>query len=259
MLFPTMPQKSARDDAIADTSITVTMVRSVKNDLAVTTFLAAAFAIGCAPADDASSSRDAAPSEPDAAALRDRAADDRARHDGPSDDVGSSLVILPAQYTEENQPLRMLKEGDPIDLWPAPQGGHVVLVGAKLKHFAGEMAILRVRVRYPGTAFIIAEEARSVKFVPVPGEPDTKQPELATRTQVAHVPLCPDYDSEDMVDRPLEFSLQVTEPPADEPTVQTTLHLSPSCRASAEGESFCRCECSANYVLGKCPRDAGRD
>jgi hypothetical protein len=117
-----------------------------------------------------------------------------------------------------------------------------------------------VRVRYPDTPFIVAEEARSVKFIPVPGEPDTKQPELETRTQVAHVPLCPDYDPMDIVDRPLEFTVQITSTASDAgPAAQTTLRLSPSCKSSAEGETFCRCECSANYVLGKCPRDAGRN
>jgi hypothetical protein len=232
------------------------MSPTVKNDLVLLTVVALGFAVGC--------SAKPTEGEPDGAP--------DARGDTPDigispkpdaigdDDANGAMIILPAQFTEENRPLRMLGEGDMIDLWAAPQGGHVVLVGAKVKHFAGDTAILRVRVRYPDTPFIVAEEARSVKFIPIPGEPDTKQPELETRTQVAHVPLCPDYDPMDIVDRPLEFTLQVTGTASDAgQTAQTTLRLSPSCQASAEGVAFCRCECSANYVLGKCPRDAGRD
>ena len=174
------------------------------------------------------------------------------------DDAPRGLVVLPAQFTEENMPLRMLAEGDRIDLWPAPQGGHVVLVGAKVKNLVGDTAILRVRVRYPDTPFIVAEEARSVKFVPVPGEPDTLQPDLRTRTQVAHVPLCPDYDPFDIVDRPLEFALTLTSTWGEEPqSAATTLQLYPTCVPGSADEGFCKCECRAEYFLGKCPRDAG--
>ena len=133
-----------------------------------------------------------------------------------------------------------------------------MLVGAKVKNLIGDTAILRVRVRYPDTPFIIAEEARSVKFVPVPGEPDTLQPDIRTRTQVAHVPMCPDYDPFDIVDRPLEFAVTLTSTWGDEPqTGGTTLQLYPLCVPGSADEGFCKCECRADYFLGKCPRDAG--
>src|SRR5439155_20403938 len=44
----------------------------------------------------------------------------------------SALVVFPAQFTEQSMPMRMLGDGDPVDLWNAPQGGHVVLFGAKV-------------------------------------------------------------------------------------------------------------------------------
>jgi hypothetical protein len=177
-----------------------------------------------------------------------------------TDDAPRELVILPAQFTEENMPMRMLGEGDPIELWPAPQGGHVVLAAAKVKNLVGDMAMLRVLVRYPDTPFIIAEVARSVQMVPVPGEPDTKQPDLRTRSQVSHVPLCPDYDPMDIVDRPLEFVVTVTSFGSEEPQTGTaTLRLYPACVTGKVDVPLCRCECSANYVLGKCARDAGGD
>jgi hypothetical protein len=180
---------------------------------------------------------------------------DRAPED---DDAAHGIVVLPAQFIEENVPLRMLGDGDPIELWPAPQGGHVVLVAAKVKHFVGDTAILRVQARYPDTPFVVAEEARSVKLVPAPGEPDTLQPDLATRTQVAHIPLCPDYDPVDIVDRPLEFTVRITPFGMEEPSGSATINLYPSCVAGVTDVPFCRCECSANYKLGKCPRDAGK-
>jgi hypothetical protein len=230
-------------------------------DLRLIIFFVAALAIGCGsnatgPLQDAAG--DARDWIPDADLGRDqREREDVA--DGPAEggEDGNALLVLPAQFTEENMPLRMLAEGDPIDLWPAPQGGHVVLVGAKVKNLESDTVILRVRARYPDTPFIVAEEARLVKMVPVPGEPGTTQPELQTRTQVAHVPLCPDYDPMDIVDRPLEFTVTVTPTSSDAGLSSTaTLHLLPKC-LPGPSEAFCRCECSANYVLGKCAKDAG--
>jgi hypothetical protein len=98
-------------------------------------------------------------------------------------------------------------------------------------------------------------------MVPVPGEPDMMQPDLRVRSQVAHVPLCPDYDTFDIVDRPMSVTVQVMAPPVDPTHVgETTLTLLPTCAAAAS-EEHCRCECTANYVLGKCPknRDASVD
>jgi len=189
----------------------------------------------------------------------DRGNGDGSADDAPAeDDAPRALVVLPAQFVEENVPLRMVGQGDTIDLWSAPQGGYVVLVAAKVKYLEGDTAILRVRARYPDTPFIVAEEARSVKLVPVPGEPDTQQPDLTTRTQVAHVPLCPDYDPMDIVDRPLEFAIEISSNAGEaRQSGRATLKLYPTCVAGSADEAFCRCQCTANYVLGKCNPDAG--
>ncbi|HMJ55531.1 MAG TPA: hypothetical protein VK540_25830 [Polyangiaceae bacterium] len=225
-------------------------------------------AIGCS-SDPPGPDRDAAPDtgkiaadasiSPDGRGEPDGRDENDASHDALEDaDAPRGLVVLPAQFVAENVPLRMLSEGDPIDLWPAPQGGHVVLVAAKVRNLDGDTVLLRVRARYPDTPFIVAEEARSVKMVPVPGEPGTMQPELETRTQVAHVPLCPDYDPMDIVNRPLEFVVEVTTISGEErQSGAVALHLYPTCDPRTTNEPFCLCECSANYVLGKCRRDAG--
>lgn len=220
------------------------------------------FAIGCGsdpPEPDRDAAIDSGKIAADASMSPDGRDRDDASHDAlDDDDAPRELVVLPAQFVAENVPLRMLAEGDSIDLWPAPQGGHVVLVAAKVRNLVGDTVLLRVRARYPDTPFIVAEEARSVKMVPAPGEPGTMQPELETRTQVAHIPLCPDYDPTDIVNRPLEFVVQVTSTAGEErQSGAVALHLYPTCDPGTTDEPFCRCECSANYVLGKCVRDAG--
>ena len=223
--------------------------------------LLAALAAGCSPIDsptDVDGARDSGMIGRDASTMPDGGQRDLASGDNPvNDDAPRGIVVLPAQFVEENTPLRMLAEGDSIELWPAPQGGHVVLVAAKLQNFVGDMAMLDVTARYADTPFMIAREARVVKLVPVPGEPGTLQPELTTRTQVAHIPLCPDYDPLDIVDQSLEFTVRVSPFGMEEPSATAVIHLRPTCVAGKVDVPFCRCECSANYTLGKCVRDAG--
>jgi hypothetical protein len=166
-----------------------------------------------------------------------------------------SLVVLPAEFTEESMPMRMLSDGDSLHLWKAPQGGHVVLVAAKVENLTSNTATLKVRMRRPG-GIIIAEESRTVAMVPVPGEPNRMQPDIRSRSQVAHVPLCPDYDVDDIVDQVLEVDIEVaalyTDPPV---SGKTTLHLTPSC-VDPQDQPLCRCECQGRYVLGRCAEDA---
>jgi hypothetical protein len=172
----------------------------------------------------------------------------------------SGLVVLPAEFTEESMPLRMLNDGDPLHLWKAPQGGHVVLVAAKVENLTSNTATLKVRMRRPG-GIVIAEESRTVAMVPVPGEPKRMQPDIRSRSQAAHVPLCPDYDIDDIVDQPLEVDIEVTALYTDPPASgKTTLRLTPVCGAiDPQDEPLCRCECQGRYVLGRCTPDAASE
>jgi len=169
------------------------------------------------------------------------------------------LIVLPAQFTEEATPMRMLAEGDPIDLWNAPQGGHVVLLGAKVKNLTSDTATLRVRVRHQDTGLILAEEGRTVKMVPVPDEPGVMQPDIRSRSQVSNVPLCPNYDPAGILDRLVLVEVTVTAlytQPVQ--TGQATMNLVPSC-STPDDEAFCRCECAKDYFLGKCGGDGSSD
>ncbi len=222
---------------------------------------AATFATIAAVGGCASSGRFEERSGDDAPPLAEDADDSDAKAaDGGADGEAAArdLVVLPAQFTEENMPLRMLADGDLLDLWAAPQGGHVVLLSAKVKHLTSDAATLKVRIRRPDTGFIVAEESRTVAMVAVDGEPDTKQPDLRSRSQAAHVPLCPDYDRIAIVDVPVDVRVQVTalyvDPPA---TGEATRRLVPSCdHTTPEDEPLCRCECAGDYFLGKCKPDA---
>jgi hypothetical protein len=173
-------------------------------------------------------------------------------------DARDALEVIFAEFTEENAPMRLLQREDPIDLIRAPQGGHVALLAAQIRNVNTTAAILRVRMRRPDTGFIVAEEKRTVAMVPVPGKAGTLEPDLRSRSQVAHVPLCPDYDAIDVVAQPLDVEIQVTALYTDPPRIGSArLQLVPACRqATPEEHALCRCECEANYALGKCAPDA---
>jgi hypothetical protein len=176
---------------------------------------------------------------------------------GESPDAGP-LVVLPGAFSSESVPLRMLQDGDSIDLVRPLQGGHVTFLAAQVKHTNATAATLRVRLRRPETGFIVAEEKRTVAMLPVPGEIDTMQPDLRSRSQVAQPPLCPDYDAIDIEGQPLDVEFEVTPLYVDPPvTASARRRLVPRCSATPpNNEAVCHCECVANYTLGKCTPDA---
>lgn len=171
-----------------------------------------------------------------------------------------TLELFPGDFVAEDTPLAMLSEGDPVSLAAAPQGGHVIHVAAKVRGMTVDIANLRVRLREPDTNLIQVEEARDVVWKPVPGEPDLMQPDLASITQVSHVPSCPDYDARSIVGVPWNIEIVVTET-GGPGKGSVTLGVLPSCeQADPVDKAQCQCECEANYVLGKCgapPKDGG--
>jgi hypothetical protein len=168
------------------------------------------------------------------------------------------LVVLPGAFTTENEPLRMLQDGDTIDLVRPLQGGHVTFLAAQVIHTKATAATLRVRLRRPETGFIVAEEKRTVAMLPVAGEIDTMQPDLRSRSQVAQPPMCPDYDAIDIEGQPLDVEFEVTPLYVDPPvTASARRRLVPRCSATTpSNEARCHCECAASYTLGKCAPDA---
>lgn len=186
---------------------------------------------------------------------------DRASH--PADSGAVTLEVFPGDFVEEGSPLKMLAEGDGLQLVAAPQGGHVAHVGAKVRGLSSSVVTLRARLRDPVTDAVRAEEARDVVMKPVPEQPDLMQPDLESVSQVTHIPACPDYEATDLVDQPFVLEVSVREvggPGAGSATLGIVLACQQSDPAA---QARCRCECAANYTLGKCsssgPSDAGAD
>jgi len=167
-----------------------------------------------------------------------------------------SILVLPAELVMENSPLKMLADGDSVELIRPPQGGHIVLVSAKVRNVPTDSAVLRVRVRRPG-GLIVAEEGRTVSMVDVPGEPGFKQPNLGSWSQAANVPLCPDYDATDILDQELmaEVRVSINDGQGNIEGVGYTKIVPRCSQRDAADLALCRCECTADYELGRCGAD----
>ncbi|MBK7580445.1 MAG: hypothetical protein IPI67_09595 [Myxococcales bacterium] len=170
----------------------------------------------------------------------------------PKPDVVVDLEILPADFVAENQPLKLLSEGDPIALVPAPQGGHVIHVGARVLGLTSDTVNLRSRLRDPASNAIQMEEARDVVMKPVPGQPGWMEPDLRSVSQVTHIPACPNYDADVIVDAPWKLEVIIDE--IDGPGLgSASVVVKPACAQTDPTQlALCQCECGPGYVLGKC-------
>ncbi|HMJ16288.1 MAG TPA: hypothetical protein VK524_32970 [Polyangiaceae bacterium] len=167
--------------------------------------------------------------------------------------VVRNLIVEPMMYTVPDSPVRLLRDSDAIELWPAPQGGHVLLVGARVAGLESRIIELRARLRRHSSGEIVAEERRTVAVEPVPEQPALFETDRRTRTQVAHIAACPDYESVDVVDVPHALEVTVTELDAELSSGSASVNVVPRCLPGDSGASaHCRCECSANYRLGRC-------
>lgn len=168
------------------------------------------------------------------------------------------LEVEAVMYTPSDLPVVVLREEDPIELWRAPQGGHVLLVGARVRGLDSDTIELRARLRDRETRVIVSEEARTVVMQPVHGEPDVQITDRRSNSQSAHVAACPNYEDLDVVGRLHDLEVEVTELYADFSFGKATVAVMPSCLQARDADrTLCQCECEASYVLGKCATTRG--
>ncbi len=168
------------------------------------------------------------------------------------------IEVEPVMYTTSDLPLELLADEDPVELWRAPQGGHVLLVGARVRGLGSDTIELRARVRDRDTRFILSEEARTVVMQPVAGEPDLQVTDRRSNSQAAHVAVCPNYGEKDVVGRLHDLEVEVVELYDDFSSGNATVAVMPTCFQEREADrAKCLCECERDYVLGKCATPAG--
>jgi hypothetical protein len=163
---------------------------------------------------------------------------------------GLPLAVDPAMYALD-MTLVDLHDGDTIDLLYPPQGGFVLFAGAKVRHLAESVVELRGRLLgLDGTPH--GEDVRTVAMITSLSDPTIATPDLKSYLSVANIPVCPSTSTTDLYDKMYLLEVQVTELQSKRVGVGRRM-VTASCRQSdATQLALCRCECGANFMIGKC-------
>jgi hypothetical protein len=135
--------------------------------------------------------------------------------------------------------LHDLVDGSRVPLIAAPQGGHILLIGARMRGVSGCSININAAVRDPCNDRVLGLEQRPISLTDrgdgwaVPVDPD----ELSN---FANVAVCPvEAASHDLDGSALEVEVRLTDG-MGRVVSELTATITPTCDA---GDSFCRCEC----------------
>jgi hypothetical protein len=145
-------------------------------------------------------------------------------------------------------------DGDVLHLWNAPQGGHVVLVAAEVKGLRGGMASIEARLFDPETRELFRDDVRIIIMKSIEADPDWSSSDIRSRSQVAHIPLCPATGRGVSLGQELVLELELTEIDTQclaSGKAEVTVVL--GCYQASQSErQFCECQCQADYEPGTC-------
>jgi hypothetical protein len=151
--------------------------------------------------------------------------------------------------------LAPLAAGGEIHLIKPPQGGEVVLVGARARNVACVVQVF-ASLRDEASGRIAGSEGRPVKLTPTAdgwGEPEHP----AEFSNYANVPACPSGNMalrKNLHGEPYLVRLRLEDRGR---SAEATARVTPICAEPGLADK-CRCECGANYVLGQsCAPDGG--
>jgi hypothetical protein len=138
-----------------------------------------------------------------------------------------------------------------LPLMPAPQGGHIVLIGVRTNNLEGCNLKLSGALVDVETRAVVSLERRPVTMaVASDGWLEAKHPEAAS--SYLNIAACPHAS----LSRPINdqtYELQVTVTDQKNRTIQASTTVVPTCSSDS-----CQCECAKDYKLGGgCGSDDG--
>ncbi len=147
-----------------------------------------------------------------------------------------------------NAPATPLDDGGSLTILPPPQGGSIVLVGARARNLDPCGVMLTVGLRDTHTQQVRLD-ARTVNL-----QTSTDAPAwVETSTQLAgmaNVPVCPNqWASTDIFG--YVFQLEVTVEDSAHRRAMKTLQVTPACSTDKNYPMTCSCQCVAGYTLGQ--------
>jgi hypothetical protein len=139
----------------------------------------------------------------------------------------------------------------PVPLTLPPQGGFVLLAGARVKHFDLASVMLTASLRDTIDDHVVSVEQRPVMLVAgADGWASPDQP--MTLFNWANLPTCPAASAtRDLDAQPYVLRIAIAD--GSGATAEQKLEIVPTCEAGANGD-LCRCQCKRGYKLGDpCP------
>lgn len=169
---------------------------------------------------------------------------DEAGESAPS--CADELELRLGEFIEEGQPLALLKSGDSLHLWNAPQGGHVVTVGAEVGGLVTSIVEIEARLIDPETDEVLKDDLRSIVMKPIEDDDGWMTPDIRSRSQVAHLPMCPDSEGRQMIDRELHLAVEIRETESEcQATGKASVAVVPGClQEDDDDRAFCECQCA---------------
>jgi len=161
------------------------------------------------------------------------------------------LELRVGEFREEDQALDLLEAGDPLHLWNAPQGGFVVTVGAEVRGLLTSIVDIEARLLDPETGTLVKDDVRTIVMKPIVDDPAWMSPDIRSRSQVAHIAMCPDTER-NLLDEDFLLEIEIQEHESDcrgigvarVPVVPRCLH-----EDSAE-RAYCECQCGPLAASG---------
>lgn len=132
--------------------------------------------------------------------------------------------------------------GGPLELFAPPQGGFVVLIGARVAGLDSKTVELAARLT-SATGMLLAESTRTTELVPAPkaGWLETDASDLYS---AVHLTLCPPEPSVTVADESAHLELLVTELYSDFSSGRVEFDVTPTCVAGGAADAdYCRCQC----------------
>jgi len=164
------------------------------------------------------------------------------------------LELRLGEFVEEDEPLALLQDGDFLHLWNAPQGGHVVLVGAEVRGLTDDVVSIHASLLDEASGELVRDDIRSIVMKPIEAEPGWMSPDIRSRSQVAHIPLCPDTERRTLQGQEFLLEVEISELGTEcELSKTERLHVVPDCLQRDDAErAFCSCQCQPEYEPGTC-------
>ncbi len=170
---------------------------------------------------------------------------------GARDAHPGGLELEPVVYRPTG--LGELVDGGAIDLFSAPQGGQVLVVGARVHGLVSATVEMTARVSFPGAEVPIVESSRTAKLVSVEQRPGWREPDASDLYAFVHLPVCPDPSGRTIAGSGLLLELGVTELYSDFESAGRILTVFPICTAlAAPNVSQCECECAEASISTTC-------